>query len=38
MEDVVKILALILEVSKNHDLNVFEFLFETKEYLLDPRK
>lgn len=38
MEDVVKILALILEVNKNHDLNVSEFFFETKEYLFDPTK
>lgn len=34
MEDVVKILALILEVNKNHDLNVSEFLLKLKNIYL----
>lgn len=34
MEDVVKILVLILEVNKNHDLNVSEFLLKLKNIYL----
>lgn len=34
MEDVVKILVLILEANKNHDLDVSEFLLKLKNICL----